>query len=1527
MSNRARNRIMGARGWLLAFLLVILSVLTILYVGSIGRTSGEQQLQARMQGRTLVNADVLARRLEDLRRDAVFLRSVPPVDGVMRAAANKGYDAAEMTAGVLWEQRLTSIFRSYLQAHPDVFQVRLIGNANNGRELIRVERKLGQITVAPPAQLQEKGDTSYVRDGLRLGPEQAYISDVNLNREQGRIELPEIPTVRAVAPVFGLDGKIFALVVINYDLRNIFRALDGNLPPYFQAYLLNGEGDFLIHREAPRSFGFERGQRWRWGDEFRPADNVTAGVGMERLHGDGRDYFVMAQKIVLDPLQRQRDLTYLLTMPQDQVYGNVIRSQRDIALALGAGALIMAAAIHWRARQQRLIREYQAQVLAIVESSHDAIIGKTLDGVVTSWNHGAERMFGYRADEAIGQPLMGLIVPPDSEAEELDILRKVLAGDGVDDLATRRRHKDGSMLDVLVTSSPIRGAGGRIVGAAKTVRDITERVVAERRIRDLNATLERQVEARTAQVQAISILQQAILAHSAYAIIATDKSGIITLFNPAAEKMLGYTADELVGRHSPAIWHEPHEVVARAAVLSEELGRSVAPGFEVFVTRTHQGGSEESHWTYVHKEGSKFPVLLSVSALRAEDDSINGYLGIAADISQQEQQRRTLETSRTQLLHAATVAQLGIWTWELQSGVMEWNALMYELYEVPPAERGAGLNFEHWRSRLHPDDMERAVDQLNGALAGHCKYDLVFRICRSSGQELQIEASAMVERDADGQALRMVGINRDITAQHQAEAAMLAALTAADAANRAKSAFLANMSHEIRSPMNAVLGMLALLKRTQLDSRQYDYANKAEGAGRALLGILNDILDFSRVEAGKLTLDPQPFSVDQLMRDVGVIMSANVGDKDLELIFDMDPRLPEWLLADALRLQQILINLAGNAVKFTARGEVVVRTHYLSARSDALTPYDECGLRLGFSVSDTGIGITEEQCQRIFEGFAQAEVSTARRYGGSGLGLAISQRLVTLMDGQLRVESQPGVGSTFSFDIACQRAATPEDMPTRRASPLPHFRCLVVDDHAAARESMQAMLGGVGWEVDTVVSGEAALARCAAPASVPYDVVFMDWQLGGMDGWEASVELRRLLSSEMMPLIMMVTTHAQAALAQRAAALSTVVDGMVVKPVTPSLLLDAVAEAHRRKHGSDRRERFVTLSIQPLAGLRLLLVEDNPINQQVARELLTGEGASVDVAGDGHCALQILRTTQPMFDCVLMDIQMPGIDGYTTARDIRDGLGMRDLPIIAMTANVMESDRHAALAAGMNDHVGKPFDVDKLAEVILRCTGKAPVQRPLVARAPTTGAALDRPGFDGNAALNRFGGNRLAYSRALRHFSAEIQTLIAEVPTLPRTSQHQAAGVAIHSLKGVAGTVGATELAHQAHALEKMLHDDNRLQHWRDAYVALLHAGRVAQVESLELAKQLEVGALAANTSCDGDPNQLHLKLQQLRQQLAASNLDALPLFEALLSEYKLTQRQEFLALGNAIDQLNFVVAVQECDAILHRLGTMDVSD
>ena len=711
----------------------------------------------------------------------------------------------------------------------------------------------------------------------------------------------------------------------------------------------------------------------------------------------------------------------------------------------------------------------------------------------------------------------------------------------------------------------------------------------------------------------------------------------------------------------------------------------------------------------------------------------------------------------------------------------------------------------NWSRVIHPDDMAPLAAEWLRARQGGREFRCDARLRRHDGVWRVFDHHALAQQDAHGNVLGWVGSSTDRTESRAAHEALLLAKEEALKAGRAKTEFVANMSHEIRSPMNAVLGMLQLLQQTGMNERQQDYVAKAGSAARALLGLLNDILDFSKVEAGKLALDPHPFRFDKLWRDLAVILSANVGAKQVEVLFRIDPALPAAAVGDDLRLQQILLNLAGNAIKFTERGEVVVSAR-LAARS---------GTRLAvcFAISDTGIGISDEQRQRIFDGFSQAEASTARRYGGTGLGLAISQRLVALMGGQLGVQSTVGKGSVFDFmlefEIADGAALAPVPFHA-----LAHLSCLVVDDNPTARAVLGEMATSFGWRVDLAAGGEQALAMIAAriEAGSAYDVVFIDWRMPELDGWETSCRIRQLGASGKLPLIVMVTAYDREMLAQRQQDLSPVLDGFVVKPVTASMLFDAVADA-RLEHRVHRPAVPMPAGSR-LAGLRLLLVDDNPANQQVASELLSNDGARVQVASSGLLALQALAGQAPLPDLILMDIQMPEMDGYQTTQAILRQLGPAAPPIVAMTANVMAADRTAALNAGMADHVGKPFDLAQLIDVILLHVGRAPVLPMEAAPALTLeiGAApvvhdrsLPAPGINSEAALKRMGGLKSIYLMALRGFVEEAARLLAQIDSARLTHDVQAALLPLHTLKGLAGTIGAERLQALARTAESAL--------------------------------------------------------------------------------------------------------------------------
>ena len=1172
----------------------------------------------------------------------------------------------------------------------------------------------------------------------------------------------------------------------------------------------------------------------------------------------------------------------------------------------GSGALLtimLFVLLTARERRQRNLAQ-KARMATIVEDSHDAIIGTSLDGKVTEWNRAATDYFGYSAAEAIGHTIADLIVPARLIREDQEIMSRAYAGESLATMESVRRHRNGSSLYVEISASPIRDGRGRVVGAAKTIRDITERKQAQRRILELNATLEEQVQRRTAELQSFSALQRAILANAGYAIIATDPKGIITLFNPAAESMLGYTAGELVGIESPGLFHDPIEVVTRAGELEAELGHYVEPGFEVFIAKAqHQPDAHE--WNYIAKNGQRIPVLLNVSTLRRDDGELQGYLGIAVNLTERKRREAALEINERKLRGLFELSPLGIALTNERGQLVEFNESFRALTGYSEEELHA---LDYWT--LTPSEYlqdEHSLLQTIEETGRYGPYDKHY--VQKSGRHVPIRLNGVSL--LIGNEPHVWSIVEDTTTQREAEEAMIDAVAAAEAASKAKSEFLANMSHEIRTPMNAILGMLQLLQRTGLDTKQRDYASKTETAATTLLAILNDILDFSKIEAGRQTLEPHDFELDRLLRDIGVILGANVGDKDVEVVFDVDKSIPKWLIGDSLRLQQVLINLAGNAVKFTHFGEVVLAVRAIEQSVDRI--------RLTFEIRDTGIGIARDKLTSIFEGFSQAEASTTRRFGGSGLGLAISQRLVTLMGGTLQVESELGHGSRFFFTIELEVAiARPVAALPANMQLLHGLRTLVVDDNDSAREMVGEIVSSLDWTCDNASSGEQALQKIVAASArgKPYDAIFMDWSMPGMDGWQTSQRIRELTDSARMPLIVMVTMHDREKVAERAAHEPACVDGFLIKPVTGSMVLDAVADA-RAGRGAEVHTGASARSPSPhlgrLNGMLLLVVEDNQINQQVARELLEDEGARVEVASGGGEAIRRLVENGGAYDAILMDIQMPDMDGYTATRRIRASLGFRTLPIIAMTANVLASDREACLSAGMNDHIGKPFDLDLVVERLLYWTGRSRAAAAAVrdagakAPAPATAPTLDWP-----AALARFGGKQRPYLAALDRFPENAAELMLEISAAVAADHRDKVASISHTLKGIAGTVGASQVAELAASLEQQLRGTGEA--WLEKLPLDELRLRIDQAVRAAQAIPIRNAATPARGSTGAPLDRA--KLEQLAALLQASNLRSIEWFESM--QESLTAFPEaHHRIEEALARLDMPAALIVCQQLL----------
>ncbi|RYZ95573.1 MAG: hybrid sensor histidine kinase/response regulator, partial [Moraxellaceae bacterium] len=543
----------------------------------------------------------------------------------------------------------------------------------------------------------------------------------------------------------------------------------------------------------------------------------------------------------------------------------------------------------------------------------------------------------------------------------------------------------------------------------------------------------------------------------------------------------------------------------------------------------------------MRKDKTQLQVMLTATAIRTTSGEIEGYLGVAMDISEQLASQAQVEAVTEQLLQAASVANLGIWNWTLADNNLQWNEQMYRLYQQDPKlNETAPLNYHHWLERVHPEDSALAENSLQAALKGEANYDLVFRLSLPDGTLRYIKAQARVSRNKSGAPVAMTGINVDITELYLHEEQLRLARDLAQQANLAKSQFLANMSHEIRTPMNAVLGMLQLLRTTKLNERQQEYSRNAIGAAQSLLGLLNDILDFSKIEAGKLQLDPHEFSVEQLLHEVAIVISSLAAAKpQVELIFDVHREIPEYLIGDKLRLQQILINLTTNALKFTEQGLVKLSMRMLAQSQNTVT--------LEVRVQDTGIGIALEHQQKIFDGFTQAETSTTRRFGGTGLGLVICQRLLALMYGQLTLTSAPGVGSEFCFALELPLGKSQNNFKTQH-----YYQHVLLIEHKA-RSSALIAEHLTAWSaiITKAASAEDAVCLFNAQSVNNVDLVVIDWHASAKDDQTALPALQKLFSNKLPAVVFVVTLQDKESMWKHCSEVGITPAGIIMKPIIP----------------------------------------------------------------------------------------------------------------------------------------------------------------------------------------------------------------------------------------------------------------------------------------------------------------------------------------------------------------------------------------
>ena len=1024
------------------------------------------------------------------------------------------------------------------------------------------------------------------------------------------------------------------------------------------------------------------------------------------------------------------------------------------------------------------------------------------------------------------------------------------------------------------------------------------------------------------------LLQRAIFNSANFSSIATDARGVIQIFNVGAERMLGYEAAEVINKLSPADISDSQELIARSVCLSEELQTPIAPGFDALVFKASRGIEDIYELTYVRKDGSRFPAVVSVTALRDAQDSIIGYLLIGTDNTARRQAETDLRRSDDQLRTLfAGVKDYAILMLDPEGCVVTWNEVAQSIKgyradeiigchfsrfytpeaiaqgvpakELRIAAEHGRFEDESWRVRkdgskfyanvvltalLDPSGLLRGFGKVTRditsrkqaeeeatallrtihlhsivsvadragriievndsfcAISGYTRDELLnhtHRIVNSGvhSREFWTEMWEHLSSDKSwrgeicnrakngtlywidsiiapfsgegGRTTKYISIHTDITAAKLSEGRLRMETQKAEVASNAKSDFLANMSPEIRTPMNAILGMTHLALRAQPSEQQRRYLGKIESASQSLLTIMNDILDFSKIEAGKLELENINLSLDEVWRNLLNIVGQKAEQKKLAIVLEVDPSTPGYFKGDPLRLGQILINLVNNAIKFTDRGEIVVKV--------MAEPSSPGHAKLKFSVRDTGIGMSPDQMSGLFQSFNQADTSITRTYGGTGLGLAISKQLCELMGGTISAESEPGKGSTFVFTAIFETTVLGV-LPTPRSSStiLPGKSILVADDSEADRNMLVAMLMAHGFDTRAVSSGEEALSALirASEAGHPFDLVIMDWRLPGIDGIETSRRIQAHSDLSQLPFIVMVSAFNREEVMGGPHGLD--LDGFLLKPVNEGFLLNKLAmilDDRPRNTVSDSRDILVEptldLATRPLAGRKVLLVEDNELNRDLATELLGDLGITVAIAVNGREGVD--RVASEPFDLVLMDIQMPVLDGLSATRLIRKDSRFLTLPIIAMTAHAMGGDRERSLEAGLSDHLTKPIDPDTLTKTLVHWMPAKPAMHLATADLLPKPAEADAPlpeqlpPFDIPSALARANGKPKLLRKLMRGFVQLYANVGADLRCHLAQDRTADAERLAHSLKSIAAMLEARELTATAKAVELAL--------------------------------------------------------------------------------------------------------------------------
>ncbi len=1015
----------------------------------------------------------------------------------------------------------------------------------------------------------------------------------------------------------------------------------------------------------------------------------------------------------------------------------------------------------------------------LYNSSRDAIVLSTAEGFIDC-NQATLDMFGFMAKSDFTQLHMADVSPPSQPDGQGSwqlsdaYINKAYIGDGIH-FDWEFQRQDGTKFPAEVLLGPTEMYGALVIQGV--IRDITNRVRAQKKLAHEHAFL------------------RSLLDSVPDVIYVKDRQGVYLNCNRAYE-VFGWHKKELVGKTDYDLY--PEEIAEKYRQDDEEV--------------IELGNAIKGEDWKEFPDGRRILFETVKTPYRGPDGEVIGVIGISRDITAHNQieaevralnveleervKLRTTELTKFSLAIEHSPASVVIT--DHDRNIEYINPKFSEMtgYQF---DEIVGKNFEILQSDEHPDDF---YQDLWGTITSGDVWS--GEICnRKKNGELYWDLGSISPIFSDqGEITHFVSIREDITDRKRMESELVLAKEKAEDATHAKGEFLANMSHEIRTPMNAVLGMTHLALQTELSTRQEDYLGKIQSSAHSLLGIINDILDFSKIEAGKLDIESVPFNLNEVLDNLATLINVKAQDKNFEIIFSTDPDVPTALVGDPLRLEQVLVNLGSNAVKFTEEGEIVFSTKKISEQDGQIT--------LQFSVRDTGVGLTAEQQSRLFHAFSQADTSITRKYGGTGLGLVISKQLVEMLGGEIWVESEPGVGSEFIFTVVFERSS--ERISGRSIiadAELHTLRVLVVDDNPTARETLLNYLETIFLFVDATESGESCLKELEESADEnPFSLVFIDWEMPGLDGLEVARQIKDSPERYATPSIVMITAFGREDVLVQAEDIG--IEGFLVKPISQSTLFDVIMQLLRKDIPEEtiakKAVKWNPEDTEILKGANILLVEDIEINQEIVAGLLAPTGIEIDVASSGEEALQ--KIFEKEYNAVLMDVQMPGMDGYQATKAIRENDSFNDLPVIAMTAHAMAGDREKSLQAGMCDHITKPINPGELIAALIKWVGTR--------RRDTAEKQADEhehpfrglKGIKTDSGLNRVNGNHELYCEILYKFYSDFSDVTTRITEALETNEKEAARHLVHAIKGVAGNVGAEELHAAADQLEKSIIDD-----------------------------------------------------------------------------------------------------------------------